>query len=116
MAIVRGDTATVVRETARAAAAGARLIVTTETDPALLAAALDGTGAHAVTATPTGPVLVDANGQLAHQPVLHPQDPDDLARTVADSPDSPVSSPQSTQDRRGEGRRCGWWRWLGGGW
>ncbi|GAA1396947.1 carbon-nitrogen hydrolase family protein [Catellatospora coxensis] len=103
VAIVRGDTATVVRETARAAAAGARLIVTTETDPALLAAALDGTGAHAVTATPTGPVLVDANGQLAHQPVLHPQDPDDLARTVADSPDSPVSSPQSTQDRRGEG-------------
>jgi predicted amidohydrolase len=103
VAIVRGDTATVARETARAAAAGARLIVTTETDPTLLAAALDGTNAHAVTATPTGPILLDANGPLAHQPVLHPQDPDDLARTVADTPDSPVSLPQSTQDRPGEG-------------
>ncbi|GIF98729.1 carbon-nitrogen hydrolase family protein [Catellatospora citrea] len=102
VAVVRGDTATVVRETARAAAAGARLIVTTETDPTLLAAALDGTNAHAVTATPTGPILVDANGELAHQPVLHPLDHDDLARTVADTPETPVSSPQSTQDRRGE--------------
>ncbi|GAB4059308.1 carbon-nitrogen hydrolase family protein [Catellatospora paridis] len=72
VAVVRGDTATVVRETARAAAAGARLIVTTETDPTLLAAALDGTSAHAVTATTNGPVLVDANGEVAHQPVLHP--------------------------------------------
>ncbi|MFC7241005.1 carbon-nitrogen hydrolase family protein [Catellatospora aurea] len=74
VAIVRGDTATVVRETARAAAAGARLIVTTETDPTLLAAALDGTNAHAVTATPTGPILLDANGEVAHQPVLHAPD------------------------------------------
>ncbi|MEU8003005.1 carbon-nitrogen hydrolase family protein [Catellatospora sp. NPDC049111] len=103
VAIVRGDTATVVRETARAAAAGARLIVTTETDPTLLAAALDGTNAHAVTATPTGPVLLDANGELARQPVLHPQDPDDLARTGADTPDSPVSPPRSTQGRPSEG-------------
>ncbi len=103
VAVVRGDAATAERETALAAAAGAQLVVVHEADPAAVAAALDGTRAHAVVGTPAGPVLVDATGVLAHQPVLHRQDPDDLARTVADTPDVPVSHPQSAQDRAGRG-------------
>lgn len=110
VAVVRGDDTTVVRETARAAAAGALLIVAAEADPRRLAAALDGTAAHAVTQTPAGPVLVNANGEVARQPTLHPSHPApppaecsaDLARMVTHTPETPVSSAPPAQDR-GEG-------------
>ncbi|GAA2376597.1 hypothetical protein Cme02nite_09430 [Catellatospora methionotrophica] len=98
VAIVRGDSATVLRETARAAAAGARLIVTTETDPALLAAALDGTSAHAVTATPTGPILVDANGEVARQPLLHPAGSGGAAAPAFTAPDRNAATATSDAD------------------
>ncbi|MEV4414059.1 nitrilase-related carbon-nitrogen hydrolase [Catellatospora sp. NPDC049609] len=71
VAVVRGDAATAERETALAAAAGAELIVVHEGDPAVLAAALDGTRAHAVVGTATGPVLINAAGVVARQPRLH---------------------------------------------
>ncbi|GAA1624721.1 nitrilase-related carbon-nitrogen hydrolase [Catellatospora bangladeshensis] len=71
VAVVRGDAATAERETALAAASGAQLIVVHEGDPAAVAAALDGTRAHAVVGTPGGPVLVDATGVVARQPRLH---------------------------------------------
>ncbi|BCJ76737.1 hypothetical protein CS0771_62810 [Catellatospora sp. IY07-71] len=71
VAVVRGDAATAERETALAAASGADLVVIHDGDPARLAAALDGTRAHAVVGTPAGPVLIDANGVVARQPALH---------------------------------------------
>lgn len=112
VAVVRGDAATAERETALAAAAGAQLVVVHEGDPAALAAALAGTRAHAVVGTPAGPVLVDATGPLAHQPVLHnlaptAHDHDDLARSVVHSSDVPVSHPQFAQDRETAGGATG---------
>ncbi|MBB5873342.1 putative amidohydrolase [Allocatelliglobosispora scoriae] len=72
VAVVRGSADEVVRQTARAATAGALLIVVAEADPAALVTALAGTDAHAVTGTSDGAVLLDATGVLGHQLPLHP--------------------------------------------
>ncbi|MBV1852628.1 carbon-nitrogen hydrolase family protein [Catellatospora tritici] len=87
VAVVRGDAATVSRETALAAAAGAQLVVVADADPQLLAAALDGTSAHAVARAADGStVLVSATGTVAVQQPLHGKDADGAGPLVVDLP------------------------------